>query len=87
MGQGIQKRSDSKAADRDRVRVGDETIRSQVVISAGFVDSPVVEHPDYFCAFSSIAYANQEIYLALVLAGSVGLAQALPISFDNPAMA
>jgi amino acid transporter len=31
-------------------------------------------------AFSSIAYANQEIYLALVLAGSVGLAQALPIS-------
>lgn len=31
-------------------------------------------------AFSSIAYANQEIYLALVLAGSLGLAQALPIS-------
>jgi amino acid transporter len=31
-------------------------------------------------AFSSIAYANQEIYLALVLAGSAGLAQALPIS-------
>jgi amino acid transporter len=31
-------------------------------------------------AFSSIAYANQEIYLALVVAGSIGLAQALPIS-------
>ena len=31
-------------------------------------------------AFSSIAYANQEIYLALVLAGSVGLSRALPIS-------
>src|SRR5665811_1036478 len=31
-------------------------------------------------AFSSIAYANQEIYLALVVAGSVGLTQALPIS-------
>ncbi len=31
-------------------------------------------------AFSSIAYANQEIYLALVLAGSLGLARALPIS-------
>ncbi len=31
-------------------------------------------------AFSSIAYANQEIYLALVVAGSVGLSQALPIS-------
>ena len=30
--------------------------------------------------FSSIAYANQEIYLALVLAGSLGLSQALPIS-------
>ena len=31
-------------------------------------------------AFSSIAYANQEIYLALVVAGSFGLSQALPIS-------
>ncbi len=31
-------------------------------------------------AFSSIAYANQEIYLALVVAGSLGLARALPIS-------
>ncbi|HSN75882.1 MAG TPA: APC family permease [Anaerolineae bacterium] len=31
-------------------------------------------------ALSSIADANQEIYRALVLAGSVGLAQALPIS-------
>ena len=30
-------------------------------------------------AFSSIAYANQEIYLGLVVAGSVGLALALPI--------
>jgi 2-oxoglutarate ferredoxin oxidoreductase subunit gamma len=31
-------------------------VRSQVVISDEFIDSPVVEHPDYFCAFSSIAY-------------------------------
>jgi amino acid transporter len=30
-------------------------------------------------ALSSIAYANQEIYLGLVVAGSVGLALALPI--------
>ncbi|MCL4559386.1 MAG: APC family permease [Chloroflexi bacterium] len=30
-------------------------------------------------ALSSIAYANQEIYLGLVVAGSVGLAMALPI--------
>ncbi len=30
-------------------------------------------------ALSSIAYANQEIYLALVLAGSVGLSMAAPI--------
>jgi len=30
-------------------------------------------------ALSSIAYANQEIYLGLVVAGSVGLSQALPI--------
>lgn len=30
-------------------------------------------------ALSSIAYANQEIYLALILAGSVGLAMTLPI--------
>jgi len=31
-------------------------VRSQVVISDEFIDSPVVEHPDFFCAFSSIAY-------------------------------
>ncbi len=31
-------------------------------------------------ALSSIAYANQEIYLGLVVAGSLGLALALPIS-------
>lgn len=31
-------------------------------------------------ALSSIAYANQEIYLALVLAGSLGLARAWPVS-------
>ncbi|MGZ6316002.1 MAG: amino acid permease, partial [Anaerolineales bacterium] len=30
-------------------------------------------------ALSSIAYANQEIYLALVIAGSAGLAYAWPI--------
>ena len=33
-------------------------VRSQVVISDEFIDSPVVEHPDYFCAFSEIAYAR-----------------------------
>jgi len=31
-------------------------VRSQVVISDEFIDSPVVEHPDYFCALSAIAY-------------------------------
>ncbi len=31
-------------------------VRSQVVISDEFIDSPVVERPDYFCAFSAIAY-------------------------------
>lgn len=31
-------------------------VRSQVVISDEFIDSPVVEHPAYFCAFSAIAY-------------------------------
>ncbi len=31
-------------------------------------------------ALSSIAYANQEIYLALILAGSLGLSKALPVS-------
>lgn len=31
-------------------------VRSQVVISRDFIDSPVVEDPDYFCAFSSAAY-------------------------------
>jgi amino acid transporter len=30
-------------------------------------------------ALSSIAYANQEIYLGLALAGSAGLSQSLPI--------
>ena len=37
-------------------------------------------------ALSSIAYANQEIYLALVLAGSLGLSQALPISLTITAL-
>jgi 2-oxoglutarate ferredoxin oxidoreductase subunit gamma len=31
-------------------------VRSQVVISDEFIDSPVVERPDFFCAFSPIAY-------------------------------
>src|SRR6185369_877723 len=31
-------------------------VRSQVVISDQFIDSPVVERPDYFLAFSAIAY-------------------------------
>jgi 2-oxoglutarate ferredoxin oxidoreductase subunit gamma len=31
-------------------------VRSQVVISDDFIDSPVVESPNYFCAFSRIAY-------------------------------
>lgn len=31
-------------------------VRSQVVISRGFIDSQVVEDPDYFCAFSAAAY-------------------------------
>lgn len=37
-------------------------------------------------ALSSIAYANQEIYLALVVAGSLGLAQAWPISLAITAL-
>jgi 2-oxoglutarate ferredoxin oxidoreductase subunit gamma len=32
-------------------------VRSQVVISDEFIDSPVVERPDFFCAFSGIAYS------------------------------
>lgn len=32
-------------------------VRSQVVISDEFIDSPVVERPDFFCAFSVIAYS------------------------------
>ncbi len=31
-------------------------VRSQLVLSEGFIASPVVEKPDYFCAFSSAAY-------------------------------
>lgn len=31
-------------------------VRSQVVISSRFIDSPVVERPAFFCAFSAIAY-------------------------------
>jgi 2-oxoglutarate ferredoxin oxidoreductase subunit gamma len=31
-------------------------VRSQVVLSAELIDSPSVEAPDFFCAFSSIAY-------------------------------
>ena len=37
-------------------------------------------------ALSSLAYANQEIYLALVVAGSVGLSQAWPISLAITAL-
>ncbi len=37
-------------------------------------------------ALSSIAYANQEIYLALVVAGSLGLAQAWPVSLAIAAL-
>lgn len=33
-------------------------VRSQVVIAGGFVDSPVVEHADCFCALSPEAYAR-----------------------------
>lgn len=32
-------------------------VRSQVVISDAFIPSPVVERPDYFLAFSPIAYS------------------------------
>lgn len=31
-------------------------VRSQVVISDSFIDSPVVERPDFFCALSGVAY-------------------------------
>jgi len=31
-------------------------VRSQLVISEEFIDSPVVERPNFFCALSSIAY-------------------------------
>jgi 2-oxoglutarate ferredoxin oxidoreductase subunit gamma len=31
-------------------------VRSQVVISGAPIDSPVIEHSDYFCALSDIAY-------------------------------
>ncbi len=31
-------------------------VRAQVVISSEEIDSPIVEDPDYFCAFSSAAY-------------------------------
>jgi 2-oxoglutarate ferredoxin oxidoreductase subunit gamma len=31
-------------------------VRSQVVLSPELIDSPSVEAPDFFCAFSSIAY-------------------------------
>lgn len=31
-------------------------VRAQVVISPEEIDSPLVENPDYFCAFSSAAY-------------------------------
>ncbi len=37
-------------------------VRAQVVISPNEIDSPIVEDPDYFCAFSSAAY-NQFIHL------------------------
>ena len=31
-------------------------VRAQVVISPNEIDSPLVENPDFFCAFSSAAY-------------------------------
>jgi len=31
-------------------------VRSQLVIADEFIDNPTVEHPDYFCALSSVAY-------------------------------
>lgn len=33
-------------------------VRSQVVISDRFIDSPVVERPDFFCALSGVAYGK-----------------------------
>ena len=33
-------------------------VRTQVVVSSQPVDSPIVEDPDYFCAFSTPAYYN-----------------------------
>ncbi|AJE02166.1 2-oxoacid:acceptor oxidoreductase family protein [Geobacter pickeringii] len=33
-------------------------VRSQVVISDRFIDSPVVECPDFFCALSGVAYGR-----------------------------
>jgi 2-oxoglutarate ferredoxin oxidoreductase subunit gamma len=43
-------------------------VHSQVVLSDGFVASPVVERPDYFCAFSTIAYGK---YRELCGSGSI----------------
>lgn len=43
-------------------------VRSQVVISRDFIDSQVVEDPDYFCAMSSAAYSA---YRALVKQGVI----------------
>lgn len=33
-------------------------VRAQVVLSTEPIDSPMVENPDYFCAFSSAAYKS-----------------------------
>lgn len=43
-------------------------VRSQVVLSRDFIDSQVVEDPDYFCAFSAAAY---DAYSPLVKQGVI----------------
>ncbi|MBA7646945.1 hypothetical protein ES703_54713 [subsurface metagenome] len=43
-------------------------VRAQVVISPDEIDSPLVENPDFFCAFSSAAYKQ---FSHLVQAGTI----------------
>jgi 2-oxoglutarate ferredoxin oxidoreductase subunit gamma len=43
-------------------------VRAQVVLSREPIDSPMVEDPDYFCAFSSAAYNS---YAGLVTDGII----------------
>jgi len=59
-------------------------VRSQVVLSDSFIASPVVEHPDYFCAFSTIAYGK---YRELCGPGSIILhdPSLVPREADFPA--